>query len=857
VRRIHGGPALWGALAVLLAYQYTPVLTIRAGDLLAAWTYQGFYGAEGDTRWSGARAEVVLPDPGTGSWHVEVSASGWRPRRMEPPILRVDLGGQGVASRLSREAATLALDSTLTGLWDSSARLKLETDTFAPGAQDPRALGANVSLVRVVPESSLGPRVPPLREVCLGALASMLLAWLLGHFGVGRSARLLIAAVSIGLAFVAARPWAVLLAVPTVAVLLAGSAMLLLAPTRSRTFVAFLGRAAKVPLTGAQALAGWKAVALLALTAVCVWTAYRSQGEIDIDVGSQREEAVARGFGAFEGLNGVTFREPGPGAVLDLRDFGRGDAWEVRIVASRASGEGPYEVRWDGGSARLVASEEWRESSFSAVPLGSWRAGLAIGFPHVPGLRIDRVHVSRGHSTPPLRTLVLCLIAAALAGIIATGVGLSPAMGHGVLGLFGVVEAFFLFRTPLLAIPFVPVLVTILVLTLIWGSILSTARPDGLPVAAVAAACAGFSAWVASTASPLYRGGHFVFHSSIAEEIWKGRFLIYYLPFPGSMLSRQAQWGDIVVPHPCLYHTLVSPLAALPHPLFYFSEKVVLAALLSTLPLFAGWLAARASGPAAGAYGAAAAACLVPTFQLLGLGHLMTILGIVVMAGTMTILVTRFESLGRASSLAIVTAALTLSFLSYTAALLFSGCVVVWSLPFLWWAFPRASRSLLKALLLACLFALLLYYGNWAWPFLKESIPRIVHGRAGQAPHHVALGARLALLPGKLDYSYGTLLIPLVGLAGLSLLPRERPDRVFLLGWGFVLVLFSAVDLYFNLLLKHHYFTQTPIAVGLGIVLERVARRKEGGALLAAAGLLVCAAFGLWTARDVALGLIP
>src|SRR5262249_15142150 len=155
------------------------------------------------------------------------------------------------------------------------------------------------------------------------------------------------------------------------------------------------------------------------------------------------------------------------------------------------------------------------------------------------------------------------------------------------------------------------------------------ARRAGRSVAApvLAAAVVGFTGWLCATSFPLYRGGHFVFHSSISEEIWKGRFLIYYLPFPGSMLSQQAQWGNIVVPHPCLEQTLLAPLAALPQPWFHQAEKVVLALWLAGLVLVAAALAERVAGSRAAAWAAAVTACLVPSYQLLGLGHLMTILG--------------------------------------------------------------------------------------------------------------------------------------------------------------------------------------------------------------------------------------
>src|SRR5207244_6022058 len=99
------------------------------------------------------------------------------------------------------------------------------------------------------------------------------------------------------------------------------------------------------------------------------------------------------------------------------------------------------------------------------------------------------------------------------------------------------------------------------------------------------------------------------------------------LPHPGSMLSRQAQWGDIVVPHPCLFHTLVAPLAALPQPWFHLGVKLVLATWLAGVVLVAAMLATAAAGASAGAWTAGLASSLVPSYQLLGLGHLMTILG--------------------------------------------------------------------------------------------------------------------------------------------------------------------------------------------------------------------------------------
>src|SRR5262249_20499061 len=153
-------------------------------------------------------------------------------------------------------------------------------------------------------------------------------------------------------------------------------------------------------------------------------------------------------------------------------------------------------------------------------------------------------------------------------------------------------------------------------------------------------------AWLTATAAPLYRGGNFIFHSNIAEEIWKGRLLLYYLPFPGSMLSRQAQWGDIIVPHPCFEQIAMAPLAALPQPWFHFAEKVVLALMLASLALVSSALATRIGGERAGIFAGLLSACLVPALLLLGLGHLMTLFGCWASSLALAYLLFRIDTLG-------------------------------------------------------------------------------------------------------------------------------------------------------------------------------------------------------------------
>jgi hypothetical protein len=88
--------------------------------------------------------------------------------------------------------------------------------------------------------------------------------------------------------------------------------------------------------------------------------------------------------------------------------------------------------------------------------------------------------------------------------------------------------------------------------------------------------------------------------------------------------------------------------------------------------------------------------------------------------------------------------------------------------------------------------------------------------------------ARLRLAPEKLEYTFGTSWAPVAGVLGLSL-AEGRPRRLLLYGWALSLPLFSVLDLAFNFLLKHHYFSFPAVAVGLGLVLQKLAEKRPLG----------------------------
>ncbi len=866
------GLALAAAAAVILAYQVQMPVVLPAAGALSALGFDGFYPGEGSYRWSRGRGRIVFRDPGPGiRARLEVDLAGWRPRGQEPPRVVLEAGDARVETRPSRQGQTVTLPIVTGGWWRSDLTVSLESETFHPGAQDPRPLGVRVQSARFVPDGPvLWLRRPPLGAPLVAALTVWLFSVARLRLGSPpdrvRSLGIVLVA-ALGLGYALARPYAawsslVLLAAALLLALLAG-----ITPAALRTAAAAAGASARAWLRGARGFLGAPGLAVVSMGVVAVAAAHRARPVIDVDVGSGREAALARNLGPFDAAGGATFRQAMRGAVLDLRDFGSGD-WSVAVTAA-AGGEPHPLVLARAGSveAPAVLGEAWTTTVLSARAPWGWRAGLVLSFPEgseAGDLRLDRVRVQRGGSWPSARTVALVIGAALLVGVAVGATGLASRAALGAAAVVVAAEAAALVLDPLVTIPFTPTFCAIAAvgsaLAALLAGVAAVARERGRvvvpPPVALAAAAVGFVAFFTTTASPLYRGGHFAFHSQIAEQIWQGRFLLYYLPYPGSMLSRQAQWGDIIVPHPALFHTLVAPLSALGEPWFALGVKLALALWLAGIALVAATLATAAGGPSAGAWTAVLAVGLVPFYQLLGLGHLMTILGCFAMAAAMGYLILRLDRLGRPGTWAAAAALLAFCFLAYTAGLLFAAFAIATALPFVLRTDPKAARALAAAGLAAATIAFLLYYVNWTWPFLSQSVPRMLHGSGAPEGGGTPVLKRLLVLPHKLNYSFGSMVVPVLGLAGLV---RARTLRGWplLAAWGAVLPVFCAGDLFFNLLLKHHYFTAAPVAVGGGLLLSSLAGRGAAGRVSAGVLLGLALLLGLQTALDAALGRIP
>ncbi|MFQ5791714.1 MAG: hypothetical protein ACE5JI_14675, partial [Acidobacteriota bacterium] len=159
------------------------------------------------------------------------------------------------------------------------------------------------------------------------------------------------------------------------------------------------------------------------------------------------------------------------------------------------------------------------------------------------------------------------------------------------------------------------------------------------------------------------------------------------------------------------------------------------------------------------------------------------------------------------------------------------------------------------ATLVASAAAFGLYYVNWAAPFLRESVPAILRGTGSEnaAMTSSYLWNRLVAVPGKLTYTFSSPLFPLGGVVGLVLALRSS-QTVLLASWAGVLFLFTGLDLFFNFLLKHHYFVMPVLSAGAGLVAARLWRKGRWGRGMVVAFVVYMAWAGGNEARRVAGG---
>ena len=883
-----GGTAVFSTLvSVALAYQLPAVLELDLGRRFpSALAIENFHDTEQGYRWSRAQSHIVFRDPGGFRDAVlELELSGFRPpapERRQSPIVVVEAAGESVRVRPPRRGIEwYSLDARTSGWWSSDVDVRLRAETFSPGAGDDRALGVRVHRVRLTLPGLTdwtdwkGLTAPPLRQLLLSVVIVALVFQTCPPCSTMQS-RPLVAATASGLVlaggFAFARASTTLLVPIVAAVMVALTLVRFLTPSVARFANDVFRASARSLVENVSGLARARGAVLAALTVMGVTAGYRSTPHVEINLGSGKTAGIAQRFGPLDREGAVTFRRARVGATLDLRDFGSGSPWTIAIHASatgtNTSGTSGVMITTAGHDLVANVTPNWARYELD-VPASSmgWRSAHVLTFPGLgagTGLRIDRVEIERGGSFPALRSLVLVLGATLL---------VSAALRSSAAGaIFAVFVVIALVREPVVTIPFLPTLFLGAIATLFLGAgargfVDVTARRNFLPELsplAVSIALGGFILWFAALASPLYVGGHYGFHTDIAEEIWQGRFLHYYLPYPGSMLSRQPQWDHLIVPHSCLFHTLAAPFAALPRLWFHVVTKLFLASLLFGISLATALVATRIGSARAGAY-AAFASVFVPTgFQLLGLGHLMTLFGTWASTLALGFIVVHIDELRERAIFGWTLALVSLCFVSYTGTLVFASITLVAACAVLYAYRPELAKRLSGLIVIAWGVSFLLYYIHWTLPFVRDSLPALLSGSGSDTG--IDVFARVSSQPGKLAYTFGSPLVPLVGLIGLvgllGLIGKNRAraghvaEGVLLVSWGSILVVFSALDVLFNFLLKHHYFTYPVIAVGIGLALSWLREKSWLGRVITTLFVVSLLWIGLQKAVAVARGVI-
>ena len=862
-----GVSALGTILLVTLAYRLPTTMVVDMGNApLGALLTDNFHDAEEGYRWTRGTSRMRFLDPGASpTARVEIALAGFRPRGTRPPLLVIESGGETLRRSPGRRAELYKLETRTEGVWSSTLDVSLRSDTFSPGAGDDRSLGVRVHEARLVlPNGSR----PPLRQLA-AALALVLAGLLAGSRWRDSTTSGLVASgvvtVAAGVAFAFARVWATIL-VPGLAVAL-GAALIVrwLLPEFTRVIAETISRSGSALVDGLETLAsGWAVyVAVLAISGTVL--AYWSRPRFELDLGSGRADAVSRRFAGFDQEGGVRFRRALPGAALDLRDFGALSPWtvELRARSGVATDETARATLLRAGDFEVsgALSSDWslHRATLPAPSLG-WRSGHWLEFPAIGRgreLQVDSLVIDRGRSFPSLEALLWILASAWLVMASLAASGLSARLGSVGATLFLAVLLAGLILEPgilprVLPRFFLAAFASLLLSAFGRGACETLSTEVSVPELgplALAISSFGFVLWFLSMAFPLYAGGHFGYHTAIAEEIWYGQFLLYYLPEPGSMLSRQPQWGNVIVPHSCLFHTIVSPFAAFPSIWLHTLTKLFLSALLFAIATTSAVLATRVGDPRTGTYAAAIVVGLPTGFQLLGLGHLMTLFGCWAATLALGFIILVSDRLSERMIFVASLVLLSLCFLSYTGSLLFASLSLATAAVLLLRKEPPVAKRLGTLLISGWAVALVLYYGNWILPFLRETIPSLASGGGSES---IDFASRIAAQPEKLAYTFGSPLVLLTGLAGLYRL-RGR-DRVLLGSWALVIVAFGILDLAFNFFLKYYYYSYTAIAIGVALAFRWLEERGLWGRVVVGVFLVSICMVGLREAVSVSQG---
>ena len=339
------------------------------------------------------------------------------------------------------------------------------------------------------------------------------------------------------------------------------------------------------------------------------------------------------------------------------------------------------------------------------------------------------------------------------------------------------------------------------------------------------------------------------------------------LYFPGELSSVPPEWNlNVLIPKSPLFYVAMWPLGLVRGldlgPALLFLVSLMDAAMV--LVVFAIVKSASAdSGNSlrSWAWWAALIYALTPlAFRALAFGILPTIFAQALTLVSIAIPTLWPERLRRPVWLALWVLLLAASMIAFPTVLVFNSLVVV--MLALIWAWQRASPGrtltlMLGGLAAALALSFLAYYDLYVGPFLSTTLPALAGGTT-VGGNRLWPGGVPELLGWTAAYVVNWLPLLLLPIAILYIWPvgnqisgirSQKMSRlaVLLLAWLVVLVIGLALNLRFDMIGKHLYYTISAAAIAAGVVLSTLWRRAGGRPYTRAVALLAALSI-VWSA---------
>lgn len=896
--------ALLAALALAsIAYQFPLFYNLELGSPRSAPYLRNFYPpqeiAGRAARWSAAFSYISLP--GTGGDRPLRITIPFNPLRQgvtnPPPITVVGIvGGETLyTSTLQPNSGwqTITLDVDASHPAALAARdliIELRTDVYRPPDYQGNELGIAASSVSIEPLPGAGwrPVVPNVRVMLLFLALVLGVCLLVSRLGAGAadprlSARFaalsalvvgLIASVGIALdmvEFVPALGPLVLFVIATYALLVA--AVYILPPLWPALRAE--GRAAHAALNF-RPLYG-----LLIIAPILFNFAFQTQVSYKIDIGSGRDEPFITGFNPpmFPMPNGEPgdYRYTSQRASISIPGVGTGNVYSVTLRLNPGTGpasRGDVQVVANGTEvAHGVPSPGWQDVAFQ-VNTGPprWFEGSSIDIVikapvdvveggEQRGVMLDSVSIVQlGNAAPLSRSpaqeagllagvLLLYLLVMRAAGRAAPLHVRGMALGVTLLAAFVAAVMLGQHRVEMaVALPH-------LLLTLAAGYVLlaiSSHLLPRFPAVVHSLFVAAFMLRFGYSALPQMIVIDLPYHIGWLRRLVGGDFAALY--FPGQLSQVPPEWNlDVLIPKSPLFYMAMWPLGLFKGldlaPAVLFVVSLLDASLVPAI-----YALGRRASRGGAAWGAGLYAVMPLAFRAFAYGILPTIF-----AQTLTLYVVLVPlqwagRLRRPTVFAGWVLLLTASLIAFPTALAFNS-FVIFALA-LGWRLRRAAPArteylLLGGLALGLVLSVLLYYGLYIPPFFSRTLPALLGGTSLRG-EPLWPGGPLEMVGWTGVYVVNWLPQLMLPVALLLVWRARRAESkllsVLMAAWLAVLVLGMLLNLRFDMIGKHLYYTMPAAALGGGIVLARLWSLRRWSAALPRTLACLSALSVLWAA---------